>query len=195
MKTNTKRAPIHTHEGAPAQHLSPEAQLRRSVMSCMLWEKEFYENGQDIAKRIADLVPQVASSKVVAIAVEARSEMNLRHVPLFLIREMTKHEKQRPWVSQALPQVIQRADEITEFLAMYLADNPNHTLANGVKAGLAAAFGKFDAYDFAKYAGTGKQIKMRDALQLAHPKPATEERSKLYRQILEGTLDVFDVLH
>ena len=36
---------------------------------------------------------------------------------------------------------------------------------------------------------------VRDALQLAHPKPATEERSKLYRQILEGTLDVFDVLH
>ncbi len=51
MKTNTKRATIHTHEGATAQHINAELRLRRSVMACMLWEDEFYESGETIAKR------------------------------------------------------------------------------------------------------------------------------------------------
>ena len=36
-----------THEGAPAYAgLSDEQRLRRSVLSCMLWEDEFYEDGE-----------------------------------------------------------------------------------------------------------------------------------------------------
>ena len=61
----------HTHEGAPAAILTPEQSLRRSVLSCMLWENEFYENGQAIAARIASLVPQVAPDRVAALAIEA----------------------------------------------------------------------------------------------------------------------------
>ncbi len=42
----------HTHEGAPAVAISPELELRRSVLACMLWENEFYEDGVAIAGRI-----------------------------------------------------------------------------------------------------------------------------------------------
>jgi hypothetical protein len=45
-----------THEGAPAVAVSPELQLRRSVLACMLWEDEFYEDGVAIAGRIRELV-------------------------------------------------------------------------------------------------------------------------------------------
>jgi len=31
----------HTHEGARAYQLNPKQQLERSVLSCLLWEKEF----------------------------------------------------------------------------------------------------------------------------------------------------------
>ena len=44
---------LRTHEGAPARHLSNEAQLRRSVLACLLWESQFYEDGVEIAGRIA----------------------------------------------------------------------------------------------------------------------------------------------
>ena len=40
---------LRTHEGAPARHISPELQLRRSVLACMLWESQFYEDGVEIA--------------------------------------------------------------------------------------------------------------------------------------------------
>ena len=53
MKLNVAKQIIRTHEGAPAKHINPELQLRRSVMSCMLWENEFYEDGESIAKRIS----------------------------------------------------------------------------------------------------------------------------------------------
>jgi hypothetical protein len=43
---------LRTHEGAPARHISPELQLRRSVLACLLWENQFYEDGVEIAGRI-----------------------------------------------------------------------------------------------------------------------------------------------
>ena len=73
-------AKLRTHEGAPARTISPELQLRRSVLACLLWESQFYEDGIEIAGRIAELVPKVEASKVAALAVEAREQMKLRHV-------------------------------------------------------------------------------------------------------------------
>jgi len=33
-------------------------QLRRSVLACLLWEDQFYEDGVEIAGRILSLVPR-----------------------------------------------------------------------------------------------------------------------------------------
>jgi 60 kDa SS-A/Ro ribonucleoprotein len=90
------------HEGAPARQMSPELQLRRSVLACLLWENQFYEDGVEIAGRIAELVPKVAAEKVAAIAVEAREQMKLRHAPLLLVREMARHKTHRALVADAL---------------------------------------------------------------------------------------------
>ena len=84
-----------THEGAPARNISTELQLRRSVLACLLWESQFYEDGVEIAGRIAELVPKVAAEKVAALAVEAREQMKLRHAPLLLVREMARHATHR----------------------------------------------------------------------------------------------------
>ncbi len=48
-----------THGGAPAAHIGALAQLRRSVMSCLLWEDEHYESGESIAARIAKHAAEV----------------------------------------------------------------------------------------------------------------------------------------
>src|SRR3990167_349005 len=116
MKVNVARPPIHTHEGAIAQHINAEQQLRRCVMACMLWEDEFYESGESIAKRIAETIALVDPEKVAAIAIEARSKMKLRHAPLLIAREMARLPKHKGCVAALLPQIIQRADELTEFV-------------------------------------------------------------------------------
>ena len=117
MRINTKRASLVTHEGARARHISVLAQLRRSVLSCLLWESEFYEDGEEIGKRIAELTAQCLPEDVAALAIEAREQMHLRHVPLLLLRELARHPliKDRPQLlSKTMGKVLQRADEPAE---------------------------------------------------------------------------------
>jgi hypothetical protein len=179
-----------THEGAPAVVLTPEQALRRSVLSCMLWEKEFYEDGAEIAERIRSLVPQVQADRVAALAIEAREQMKLRHVPLLLVREMARYATHRALVAETLQRVIQRADELAEFLAIYWAGQApdgKRTLSGQVKKGLAAAFVKFDEYALAKYDRAGA-IKLRDVLFLCHAKPLDAAQAELWKRLVANEL-------
>ena len=67
-------------EGAPAAVISDEQQLRRAVMSCLLWEDQFYESGEDIAARITQLALAQPASVVATLAVQARDEMAFREI-------------------------------------------------------------------------------------------------------------------
>jgi hypothetical protein len=125
-------------------------QLRRSVLACLLWESQFYEDGIEIAGRIAELVPKVAAEKVAALAIASREQMKLRHAPLLIVREMARHKTHRAPVSETLASILQRADELAEFVAIYWKDG-RVPLSGQVKKGLAAAFPKFDEYQLAKY--------------------------------------------
>jgi hypothetical protein len=177
---------LRTHEGALARRVTPELQLRRSASACLLWEKQFYEDGVTIAGRIAELVPQVEAERVAALAVEAREKMKLRHLPLLLVREMARHKTHRALVAETLQRVIQRADELAEFVAIYWKDG-RAPLSAQVKKGLAAAFLKFDEYGLAKY-NRAKSVKLRDVLFLSHAKPRDEDQAKLWKRLIAGEL-------
>jgi hypothetical protein len=181
-----KQARPRTDEGAPAKSITPEQALRRSVLSCMLWEGEFYESGVQIAGRIHELVPQVAAERVAALAVEARERMKLRHAPLLLVREMARYATHRVLVAETLARVIQRADELSEFVAIYWAGG-RQPLSAQVKKGLAAAFGKFDEYALAKYDRAGA-VRLRDVLFLSHAHPVDEAQAALWKRLAENEL-------
>jgi hypothetical protein len=177
---------LKTHEGGPARRISPEMQLRRSVLACLLWEDQFYEDGVEIAGRIRELVPQVAAQKVALLAIEAREKIKLRHAPLLLVREMARHKSHRALVADTLARVIQRADELSEFLAIYWM-NGRVPLSGQVKKGLAAAFVKFDEYALAKYDRSGP-IRLRDVLFLCHAKPVDRAQAVLWKRLVDGEL-------
>jgi hypothetical protein len=179
-----------THEGAAARHIPAELELRRSVLACLLWESQFYEDGVEIAGRIAELVPRVAAERVGALAIEAREQMKLRHAPLLLVREMARNKTHRAPVSETLARVIQRADELAEFVAIYWKDGRG-PLSGQVKKGLAAAFPKFDEYQLAKY-DRGGPIKLRDVLFLCHAKPRDEAQAAVWKRLIWGRLTTPD---
>ena len=191
MKTNVAtKVNLKTHEGAPAKRIDAEAQLRRSLMACMLWEDTFYEDGESIANRIASLVPKVEPQKVASMAVEAREKMKLRHAPLWVVREMARQPKHKAFVANTLTRIIQRADELTEFVALYWKDG-RQPLSKQVKKGLAQAFTKFDSYQLAKYNRNG-MVKLRDVLFLCHAKPKDEAQGEIWKQLVNGTLPAPD---
>ncbi|UVO32781.1 TROVE domain-containing protein [Bradyrhizobium arachidis] len=183
-----------TREGARAKRFTPEMELRRALMNCLLWEDQFYEDGVAIADRIKALVPKVATARVAQMAIEAREVMKLRHAPLLVVREMARSEKHRALVADTLAQVIQRPDEMTELLAIYWADalgpmqqRKRQPVSAQIKKGLARAVTKFDAYQLAKYDRDGA-VRIRDVLFLVHAKPKDAEQEKVWKQLVDGEL-------
>jgi 60 kDa SS-A/Ro ribonucleoprotein len=182
--------PAKTHEGGLARSIDAELALRRSVLASLLWEDQFYEDGVEIAGRIRELVPKVEAAKVAALAIEAREAMKLRHVPLLLVREMARHASHRGLVAQTLARVIQRADELAEFVAIYWAEG-RAPLSGQVKKGLAAAFCKFDEYALAKYDRSGV-VRLRDVLFLCHAKPSDAAQAAMWKRLIDGQLSTPD---
>ena len=183
------RLKLKTHEGAKAVSLTPIKELRRTVMAALLWENSFYESGQSVAERVQKLVPTCRATEVASLALEARTRGKLRHVPLMLMRELMRHPA-RPKMADELAAVIQRADELAEFLAIYWHEG-RCPLSNQAKKGLAQAFKKFDAYQLAKYNRSGP-VKLRDALFMCHAKAETKEQDELWKQLIDNTLPAPD---
>lgn len=171
-----------THEGGIASRINNLEKLKRSVLSSMLWENTFYEDGESISDRISTIVPDVNANDVAQLAIDARSKYNLRHMPLFLAREMVKHKTHKPFVSDVLYNIVQRPDELAEFLAIYWKDG-KQPVANQVKKGLGKAFTKFNEYQLAKW-NKDKEIKLRDVMFLCHPTPKDKDQEFLWKKLV-----------
>ena len=186
MKTNKPKPPVFTHEGGRATHCTQLEELQRTVLTCLLWEDTFYEGGDSAASRIARLVEQVPMADAAELACTARSEMQLRHAPLHIVRELARRKGSGPIVEQTLSHIIQRADELAEFVALYWKDK-KQPLSAGVKRGLAAAFTKFNEYQLAKYDRAGA-VRLRDVMFLVHPKPVSPEQAELWKRLANNEL-------
>ena len=188
------RPKIYTHEGAVAKRINAVQQLRRSVLACFLFESNFYEDGVHIFERITAEIGEVLKLKngaqiVSDLAVEARSQFKLRHAPLLLANVLVRTDapETRAVVADTLFKIIQRPDEINEFLAQYWADGKK-PLPNQVKKGLAAAFTKFNEYSLGKYANREAAVKLRDVLFLTHAKPQNAEQAALWKKLADNEL-------
>lgn len=190
MKTNvvTSWPKLTTAEGAPAYRIGAEQQLRRTALACMLWEDDFYVDGITVAETISQCVAKLPPNKCGDIAVEARWKNKLRHVPLGIVREMFTHPSHRMAAAATLYEVIGRADEITEFMALYWK-NGRQPLAAGAKKALRAAFEKFDSHQLAKYDRESGKVRFRDVLRLTHPKPKNKAQSEAWKGLIDGSIE------
>lgn len=181
VRTPAKR----THEGAPATRVSHEQQLRRSVLSCFLWEDSFYENGQGIAERIKENAAKCSPEYVSALAKEARNQFKLRHAPIWLMQSLLGRQGMK---ARAIADAIERPDEIAEFVAMYWK-NGKRPLTNQMKKGLGMAFNKFDEYQLAKWNRKGK-VMLRDVLFMVHAKPKDAKQAEIFKRLANNDLAI-----
>jgi hypothetical protein len=201
VKSNKKAVNTNrTYEGgmaAPA--IKALEQLERQVATCLLFENTFYEKGSDIAQGIAASCDKVGLQGVANMALRARTEFKLRHVPLFLLAQMDRINRANgdggSIVRETIPQVVQRPDEMAELLAIIKKDRGGKDLKEvisaQVKKGLAATFPKFDAYQLAKWNRDG-EVKLRDVLFLSHAKPKDAAQDALWKKLIDGTLEAPD---
>jgi 60 kDa SS-A/Ro ribonucleoprotein len=183
-----------THEGVPTHKASDMQTLRRSVMSCMLWEKGFYEDGEDIANRVYALAQKVPADQLAALAYEVRTSGKLRHIPLVLLSALAKSGSGTTIPGDAIEKTVTRADELAELVAVHAKMNGVTTaevksvMSAQMKKGLGRAFKKFNAYQLAKY-NRDAAVKLRDVLFLSHAKPENAEQAELWKKLIDGKLE------
>lgn len=174
--------------GTAVPVISAERQLKRITLASMLWEKQFYLDGKANAELVKDLVAKVQPEKVAELAEYARSKFKLRHVPLLLARELARNGRLQ---AQTLTNIVQRPDEMSEFLSIYWQEGKT-AVSNQIKKGLAACFNKFNEYQLAKWNKNSAAIKLRDVMFISHPKPQSADQAELFKRIASDTLETPD---
>lgn len=184
------------HEGTKTFRMSPEMALYTAAVTFALSEK-FYESSQETVERVSQLVAKCDPLFVAQLAIYARTQMNLRSVPLLLVVELCRHHSGDDLVSRAVSKIVLRADEIAELLMCYQWRNPVpgnqmkklNRLSRQIQNGLKLSFNRFDEYQFAKYNRSDRTVKLRDALFLVHPKAKDEAQQALFNKIASESLE------
>lgn len=192
-KTNVSRKypTVKTHEGGKAYQANALGELRRTLSTCLLFENTFYEGGDSIANRLGELAAKVSKSELIDEIIRAKEEMFLRHAPLWMAVHLTKNHQGFD-VGDTIYRIVNRADELAEFVSMYWKVNgKGKPISKQAKVGLSRAFNKFDAYQFSKYDRDG-EVKLRDVMFLVHPKPLDGDREMLYTLIANDQLPPAD---
>ena len=178
--------------GMAAATQSNIALLRRAVLANLLWEDVAYMDGKSVAAEIKRLIPLCKAEDVYNLAREARLLQKLRHTPLFIAVEMCKYPETRKYVDKLLPEIITRADMLTDFVAIYWKENgKGASICNKAKKGLADAFHNFNEYKLAKY-DRDAEIKLRDVMFLCHPKPTNQYEENLFKKVVDRALAIPD---
>lgn len=195
-KTNVraKKPPVLTHEGGKAYKTTPELELTKAVLSCMLFEDQYYRSGSEMADRMLELCDQVSPQFVADLALKARNDIYLRSVPLFLMVKALKMQSDgnKVGLGELISEVIQRPDEMGEIISLYWKYNTTKMLPNQLKVGIRKALKKFKAYQLAKHDYNSAAVSVKDVLRLVHPKPDNKQQSELWKSIIDGTIQTPD---
>lgn len=186
VNTLPKTAMTVNEVATPVRQIDNEQKLVRMTLASLLWEDNFYVDGVTHAQALASLVAKTNADFVANLAMAARSQFKLRHVPLLLARELARKSALK---AETLASIIQRPDELGEFVSIYWKDK-KQPLANQVKKGLALALGKFNEYQLAKWDKNSAAVRLRDVLFLTHAKPTSPAQAELFRKLAEDKLEV-----
>mgnify|MGYP002777096297 CR=1 FL=1 len=175
----------------------PLQMLYELTVSTLFGKGTYYKSGdqlvQEMRKHVKTAVQMDALDFVANLAIHARTEMNIRTIPVVLVVEFAKalRESGKSYdnMRKLVGDVIQRADQITDLYAYALevfGDKGKVPMA--IKRGVGDAFNKFQEYHFAKYNRDGA-VKFRDVLRIVHPEAATVEQGFVFEKIMKETLE------
>lgn len=172
--------------GGEAFEMSPKLEFVSILLTSMV-QNSYYESSNDTLNRVRDLVKKISDKEFLArVAVYARNEFGMRSISHVIAAELAHIVKGQPWNRKFLSAVVRRPDDMTETMAYYL-NRFGKPIPNAMKRGFADAFGKFDAYQLAKYRSAGKTVSLVDVVNLVRPKP-TEKNAEALEQLVNDTL-------
>ena len=177
----------------------------RTLVTCLLGEDSYYEDGQSVKDRLASYVPELSEDACRKILEEAKVDNKLRHAPIFWAVQMAKDGKLK---SNDVELITDRVDLMADLLSEYWRENQrsedeidsrreNHKRVNKMVPkqmvkGLQTSLKKFDEYQLAKYLGNKNEVKLRDVLKVVRPKPENDIQAALWGKVLKDELKTPD---
>ena len=175
--------------GNPAYAMDDKLKLVSMVLTSFFNEAKFYgDNSDELVETVKAVIDKDAQF-VSNLAVYARRVFNMRSVSHVLTAYLANSAKGKPFVKQTIRGITVRADDVTELMAFYI-NTFGKPIPNSLRKGVAEVFGSFNEYELAKYKGAGKEMKMKDILNICHPAPKSEAQSAMWKRCLENRLEV-----
>jgi len=188
-KAGTNQLASPNLSGGKTYIQSNEVELTKAAC-CTFMEDQFYESSGETAQWIAMLVDACDPIFVCQLATYLRREQNLRSVPIYLLALLAKG-KTPDGFKFVVARTLQRMDEPGELLmaCMNLNGGLKRNVPRSVLKGIALYLTEnLNAYNAAKYKGSGRGLSLRDVLRITHPKPRDAAQGELFASIIARTL-------
>jgi len=170
--------------GGRAHTQSAELVLVSLLLTSFTNDKYYEKEGAE-RQRLRSLAEQVDPLFAARAAVYARREFGMRSVSHLLAWMIGPRLSGQEWASSFYDAIVRRADDMLEISALVMGQGGK--LSNAMKRGFAAAIGRFDDYQLAKYRGEGHVVKMVDLVNLVHPIP-NERNERALSALIGGSL-------
>lgn len=161
-----------------------------SLLLTSFVKDQFYRSADNTLADMKNLVAKVDPLFAAKAAIFARDEFGMRSITHALAGELASVSSGQEWAKKFYEMVVSRVDDMTEIMAYYVKYKTQKTkprFPNSMKKGFANAFGKFDGYQLAKYAGSNKEFKLVDVVNLVHPVP-TKRNGDALSKLINGEL-------
>lgn len=178
----------------------------------MVSEDTFYEKGSDRDTRYRELIRTVTLDDpdwVARFLPWLRGTANMRTASIVGAAEYARAAAQ--WdaetrdgfyatypharVRNVVASVLQRPDEVGEFVAYWTRETGNGTLPGGVQRGLQDAINKhFTQKNSLKYDGANQPKRMGDLIQIVHPKPLAVKQALLWAYLVDKRINGNDAV-
>ena len=173
--------------GGEAYKATPELELVTLLLNSFVSDG-YYQKGGEHMKALTSVLSKVDPEFAAKAAVYARNEFGMRSITHVLAGEIAKFASGKPWAKEFFSAIVRRPDDMTEIMAYYFGrEGKKSALPNALKKGFKKAFGKFDAYQLAKYRGDKNEVSLVDVVNLVRPK-GTDKNAKALAELVAGTL-------
>lgn len=193
----TVDTPTVTHEGGKAVKFDAKSELFLLAITNMVGENTFYESAGKKDSRFVKLIHEVTASDpgwVQRFIPYLRNTMNMRSASIVVAAEYVAAGG--PTARQVVNSALSRADEPAELLAYWMQNHygwdgasyplPSPKLPQAVRKGLGDAANRlYKERSVLKYNGLSRGVSMGNVLDLVHPKPRDDEKSRLFKFIID----------
>jgi hypothetical protein len=179
------------HTAGATKLFEPVARFKRLISCAMLGENQFYVDGADLMQQIASLSVQLPPHAVMLEAENARTNLGLRHTPLFLLCCLAARKDRgdiQTAVKDYTKEILRTPRDAMDLIALYFSGK-RKPLPHFFKKAIAEKFNEWTPYQIAKYATLRNvAVRLRDVMFLTHPKAANDEQQALFKALADDTL-------